>query len=135
MKSYFELTDYGPEPCVLDVEQMAMCNKNFRVAVWTGCNVQMTLMCIPKCGEIGLEMHEDTDQLLRVEHGCAVVKMGKCKCQQEDRRYLYKGDVVFVPAGTWHNVINAGKMPLKISSIYAPPNHPWGTLEPCQEEE
>lgn len=95
----------------------------------------MTLMCIPKCGEIGLEMHGDTDQFLRVEQGCAVVKMGECKCTQDFRYHIHKGDVVFVPAGTWHNIINIGRMPLKISSIYAPPNHPRGTVEPAKEDD
>ena len=135
MKSYFEQMDYGPEPCVISVEQMAMENKNFRTAIWTGDNIQMTLMSIPKCGEIGLEMHEDTDQFLRVEQGCAVVKMGECKCTQDFRYHIHKGDVVFVPAGTWLNIIYIGRMPLKISSIYAPPNHPRGTVEPEKGDE
>ncbi|MEY8428319.1 cupin domain-containing protein [Lachnospiraceae bacterium 46-15] len=105
-----------------------MQNSNFRTAFWTGCHLQMTLMCIPPCGEIGLEIHEDTDQFIRVEQGKAMVKMGKCKEQLNFQQTLCMGDAVFIPAGTWHNIVNAGMHPLKVSSIYAPPNHPWGTI-------
>ena len=135
MESYFSQTDYGPESYVTNVSQMARKNENFRYAIWTGCNMQMTLMCIPSCDEIGLEMHKDTDQFLRVEQGCAVVKMGECKCRMDVRQYIQMGDVVFVPAGTWHNIINIGNCPLKLSSIYAPPNHPHGPIERTREEE
>lgn len=89
----------------------------------------MTLMCIPPCGEIGLEIHEDTDQFIRVEQGKAIVKMGKCRNQLDCRQDLCRGDGVFVPAGTWHNIVNTGRESLKVSSIYAPPHHPRGTVE------
>jgi mannose-6-phosphate isomerase-like protein (cupin superfamily) len=121
--------DYGPEPYVLDIEQTAADNRNFREAVWTGMYLQMTLMSIPCCGEIGIEKHPDTDQLIRVEQGSAVVKMGKCKDSLDIRKSMCHGDAVFVPAGTWHNVINTGRTPLKVSSVYAPPNHPRGTVQ------
>lgn len=117
-------TDYGPRPYIANVEQMAMQNQNFRTAIWTGSCVQMTLMSIQPCEEIGWEMHPDTDQILRVEWGKANAEIGDCKYRPHLKRCLDKGDVLFVPAGTWHNVINTGDCPLKISSIYAPPNHP-----------
>lgn len=125
---YFRQEDCGPMPSVGNVRQMAADNSNFRTAIWTGSHLQMTLMCIPPCGEIGLEVHEDTDQLIRVEQGMAEVRMGSSQCRQEFWRELYVGDVAFIPAGTWHNVINAGCCPLRVSSVYAPPNHPWGTI-------
>lgn len=120
--------DYGPNPYVTNVERDALANTDFRSAIWTGEHVQMTLMCIPLRGEIGLEMHPDTDQLLRVEHGQALVKMGTNAQRQDYEENLTEGDVAFVPAGTWHNVINTGRSPLKLSSVYAPPNHPRGTV-------
>lgn len=120
--------DYGPSPYVTSVERDALVNTDFRSAIWTGEHVQMTLMCIPLRGEIGLEMHPDTDQIIRVEHGQALVKMGTNAQRQDYEENLTEGDVAFVPAGTWHNVINTGRSPLKLSSVYAPPNHPRGTV-------
>lgn len=123
-----KLTDNGAKPYAANIEQSAMQNQNFRTAVWTGCHLQMTLMCIPPCGEIGLEIHTDTDQFIRVEEGTASVKMGRCKNQVIFQQTLCKGDAVFIPAGTWHNIVNIANAPLKVSSIYAPPHHPKGTV-------
>ena len=125
---YTRQTDYGQKPYVVNVEQVSLQNRYFRSTVWTGQQLQMTVMCIPPCGEIGLEIHEETDQFIRVEQGCAVVKMGECKRQLDFQQNMCRGDAVFVPAGTWHNVINTGRAPLKVSVIYAPPNHPRGTI-------
>lgn len=127
-------TDYGPNPFVANIPCEASENQNFRTAFWTGKCLQMTLMCIPRCGEIGVEMHEKTDQVIRVEQGKALVKIGKCEKQLEYQQTMCAGDVVFVPAGTWHNVINVGMCPLKVSSIYAPPHHPKGTVHRTKEE-
>lgn len=127
-------TEHGPGPYVANVAQMAMQNMNFRTAFWTGCHVQMTLMCIPMCSDIGLEVHEDTDQIIRIEQGVALVKMGACKNQLDVQMKVCKGDVVFVPAGMWHNIVNIGRMPLKVSSIYAPPHHPAGTVHHTKED-
>lgn len=121
-------TDYGPCPYKLNIEEMAEQNKNFRTAVWTGCHMQMTMMCIPPCEDIGWEIHPETDQLIRVESGNAIVQMGYCKNQMEFQHEMCPGDAVFIPAGIWHNIMNPGRCPLKLSSIYAPPNHPWGTV-------
>jgi mannose-6-phosphate isomerase-like protein (cupin superfamily) len=121
--------DYGPEPYVAEIGRLAAGNQNFREAIWTGTYLQMTLMSIPVCGEIGLEIHPDTDQLIRVEQGSAIVKMGNCKEYLDIQRKICCGDGVFVPAGIWHNIINAGRNPLKVSSVYAPPHHPRGTVQ------
>ena len=126
--------DFGPEPYVTNVGGMAMQNPNFRTAIWTGRHLQMTLMCICPCEDIGLEIHEDTDQVIRIEQGMAVVKMGKRRSELNFQQNLCKGDTVFVPAGTWHNIINVGRIPLKISTIYAPPQHEWGTIHHTKAE-
>ncbi len=131
---YVRQTDNGLNPYVTNIEQVAMQNQNFRTAIWTGCHLQMTIMCIPPCGEIGLEVHTDTDQFIRVEHGKAIVKMGRCKNQLDFQQNMCKGDAAFIPAGTWHNVVNIGRNPLKVSSIYAPPNHPRGTVHRTKED-
>lgn len=126
--------DHGPKPYVTNIGQTALQNSNFRTAVWTGCHLQMTVMCIPPCGEIGLEVHEDTDQLIRVEQGTAAVKIGKCVNQPDFQQNICKGDTVFIPAGTWHNVVNIGRNALKVSSVYAPPNHRRGTIHPTKAD-
>lgn len=127
-ESCVQQSDFGPNPYVASIDRMAGQNQNFRTAIWTGQYLQMTLMCIPPCDEIGLEMHADTDQFIRVEQGMATVRMGRRKEGLSFQQSLGKGDAVFVPAGTWHNIINVGRNVLKVSSIYAPPNHPWGTV-------
>lgn len=121
-------TDHGPGPYVANIMHMASQNKNFRTAFWTGCHLQMTLMSIPPCGEIGVEMHPDTDQFIRVEEGRALVCMGDSRNNLDFQCCLRPGDAIFVPRGTWHNVLNTGNCPLKLSSIYAPPQHPRGTI-------
>ncbi len=125
---YNNQMDYGPNPYVANIEQEALQNRNFRTVVWTGCHLQMTVMCIPPCGEIGLEVHGDTDQLIRVEQGRAAVRIGKCADKPVFQQNMCEGDAVFIPAGTWHNVVNIGRQALKVSSVYAPPNHPRGTV-------
>lgn len=121
-------TDHGPNPYVGNIAKEAAENTNFRTAVWTGCYAQMTLMCIPTCSDIGLEIHEDTDQIIRIEEGMAMVKMGCNKNRMDFCWNVGKGDVIFVPACTWHNVINTGECALKVSAVYAPPHHPAGTI-------
>ena len=72
-------TDHGGNPYAVHVMRTARQNQNFRATLWTGGHLQMTIMHIPPCGEVGLEMHPETDQFIRVEEGQAHVCMGKCK--------------------------------------------------------
>lgn len=122
-------TDRIPCPHIENISHMAIHNTTFRTAIWTGSYAQMTLMSIPVCSDIGLEIHKDTDQIIRIEHGMALVKMGPCKNQLTFHEKAYIGDTIFIPAGTWHNIINIGTIPLKVSSIYAPPHHPANTVQ------
>lgn len=123
------LTDHGPKPYVVDVEQVTTANDTFRTAAWTGEHLQMTLMSIPVGGEIGLELHEGTDQFLRVEAGQARVQMGKAKDDLSFDKQVEADWAIFVPTGWWHNVTNTGDEPLKVYSIYAPSHHPHGTVQ------
>lgn len=121
-------SDYGPEPFVINIERVTRQNSTFRTALWTGKHLQLTLMSINPGEDIGLEIHPNIDQFLRIEQGQGLVKMGQSKDNLDFQRRVGDGWAVFVPAGTWHNVINTGNIPLKLYSIYAPPQHPKGTV-------
>lgn len=126
--------DHGMEPFTANIGLAAWKNRDFRCTLWTGKNLQMTLMNIPVCGEIGLEIHPHTDQFLRIEQGQARVWMGMKKEVLTFWQDLEPGDGIFVPAGTWHNISNTGNRVLKISTIYAPPEHAPGTVHHTKED-
>ena len=75
------MEDRESSPMIMDVNRAAKENCNFRKSVWTGKCMQMTLMSIPPRGEIGLEVHEKTDQMIRVEQGRGIAMMGNCQCR------------------------------------------------------
>lgn len=128
------LKDYGNKPTVLDIEAYTTANTNFRTALWTGTNLQVTLMSIPVGGDVGLELHADIDQFLRVEEGTAKVLMGDAEDALTFAETVGEDFAIFVPAGKWHNIVNIGDKPLKIYSIYAPVEHPHGTIHKTQKE-
>ena len=124
-----EIRDNGGKPVVLNIDRLTKQNSNYRTALWTGNYLQVTLMSIPVRGEVGLEKHPDTDQFIRVERGRALVMMGESKSNLNRRSRADQNDAILIPAGTWHNIVNAGNTPLKLYSIYAPPHHPFGTVQ------
>ncbi len=85
-------------------------------------------MSIDVGDDIGLEIHPKVDQFLRIEEGQGLVQMGKSKDNLNFVRNAGDDFAIIVPANTWHNVTNTGNIPLKLYSIYAPPNHPFGTV-------
>jgi len=85
-------------------------------------------MSIPVGESIGLEVHPNVDQFLRIEDGQGLVQMGVSRDHLTFRQPVFDDSAIFIPAGTWHNVTNTGHQPLKLYSIYAPPNHPHGTV-------
>ena len=125
-------TDYGPHPFVVDINKATLHNENFRTVLWTGSHLQTTLMNLDPGEDIGLEMHPHVDQFLRIEEGQAMVMMGENAHELSYRQAAFNDFAIFVPAGTWHNVLNTGKGPLKLYSIYAPPNHPRGAVHPTK---
>lgn len=128
-----DLTDHGPSPFITNIEQATLENTNYRTALWTGSQLQLTLMSIEPGHDIGLEVHDDHDQFLRIEQGQATVHLGP----SEDSLETFQAaddDAIFVPAGTWHNVTNSGDTPLKVYSIYSPPEHAHGTVHVTKDE-
>ncbi len=126
--------DYGAEPTVLDIESYTLANENFRTVLWTGGNLQVTVMAIPVGGDVGLELHNGIDQFLRVEEGTAQVMMGDSADKLDFVKEVKDDYAIFVPAGKWHNIVNKGDKTLKIYSIYAPAEHPHGTIHKTQQE-
>lgn len=122
------IRDYGPEPFVININEVTMQNNNFRTALWTGKHLQLTLMSINVGESIGLEMHPDVDQFIRIEQGYGLVQMGNDKNNLNFERKVYDDFAIIIPAGKWHNLTNIGNVPIKLYSIYAPPNHPKGTI-------
>ena len=127
--------DYGPEPFVVNLEQYTRQNSNFRMALWTGKNLQLTLMSINVGEDIGLERHQYLDQFLKIEQGEGLVMMGQNRDNLDFQRRASAGSAIFVPAGTWHNLKNVGNRPIKLYSIYAPPQHPKGTIHRTKADE
>lgn len=122
------MKDYGSKPFVVDIEKATKQNKTFRTALWTGEYLQLTLMSIDVGDDIGLEVHPDHDQFIRIEEGEGLVQMGDSKDQLDFEAKVHDDFAIFIPAGKWHNLTNTGSKPLKLYSIYAPPEHPFGTV-------
>src|SRR5690625_5000681 len=123
-----QINDQGRRPFVIDIEEAAERNRAFRRAIWTGNYLQVTIMSIGVGDDVGLEVHPDVDQFLRIEEGEGIVQMGDRRNQLNYVRRVSENSAIFVPAGKWHNLTNTGDEPLKLYSIYAPPEHPFGTV-------
>lgn len=128
------LRDYGKRPFVVNIDEATKQNRTFRTALWTGDHFQVTLMSINVGEDIGLERHPHTDQFLRVEDGQGIVQMGDRRDRLDYRARVSDDFAVMVPAGKWHNITNTGNRPLKLYSIYAPPEHPFGTVHRTKRE-
>ena len=120
--------DRGGKPALINIHKETLSNRNFRTAIWTGEYLQTTVMSIPAGGEIGLEMHDNLDQFIRVESGLGNVYMGSSRLNVRFFGKVNPDYAILIPAGTWHNLVNVGTFPLKVYSVYAPPQHPFGTV-------
>ena len=111
-----------------NIETETLGNDNFRKVLYTGKHMQLVVMSLKPGEDIGEEVHETVDQFFRVEQGEAkVVIDGEENILKEDM-------VTIVPAGSLHNVINISDVDLKLYTIYAPPNHPDGTVHKDKAE-
>jgi mannose-6-phosphate isomerase-like protein (cupin superfamily) len=105
-----------------DIEKLTESNSDFRRVLYTGKQMQLVLMALKPGEEIGAEVHEDRDQFFRVEQGEGEVVI-------DGKRTPIRADMaIIVPSGSRHNVINTGKEPLKVYTLYAPPEHKHGTI-------
>lgn len=131
--AFIDLKDYGPEPYSVNITEATLQNNHFRTALWTGDHLQLTLMSINVGEDIGLEVHPELDQFIRIEQGEGLVMMGDSQYNLDFQRMVYDDFIFIIPAGKWHNLVNTGNMPLKLYSIYAPPQHPQGTVHETKE--
>jgi mannose-6-phosphate isomerase-like protein (cupin superfamily) len=116
------------EGFVDDIEDLTERNDDFRRVLYTGKYLQLVLMSIEPGEEIGEEVHEDHDQFFRIEegHGEVVIDGTSTEIQADD--------AIVVPAGARHNVVNTGDEPLKLYTIYGPPEHMDGVVRATKAE-
>jgi mannose-6-phosphate isomerase-like protein (cupin superfamily) len=110
------------------IATVAQQSPDFRRVLWTGKNTQLVIMTIPPGGEIGEEVHEDTDQILTFVSGTGEATVSGQK------RAVAQGDLVVVPAWRTHNFVNTGENPLILYTVYGPPEHADGAVHRTKEE-
>jgi mannose-6-phosphate isomerase-like protein (cupin superfamily) len=115
-------------PWIGDIEQETLGNDTFRTVVFTGEHTQLTVMSIEPGDDIGGEVHDGHDQFIRIEAGSARVELGGSEGNPANVQDVGDDWAVIIPSGTWHNVVNTGTGPLKVYSLYSPPEHPDGTV-------
>ena len=113
---------------VTNIERETTRNTDFRRVLFTGPNTQLVLMTLKAGEEIGAETHDGHDQFFRVEAGSGVVQMDGAEHTIGD------GSAVVVPAGVKHNVINRGDTPMRLYTLYSPPEHADGTVHHTRTE-
>jgi mannose-6-phosphate isomerase-like protein (cupin superfamily) len=113
---------------VADIEQATVGNTTFRTVLYTGKHLQLTVMSIAPGESIGWEMHDHLDQFLRIESGTGRLKLGRASDEVAEEHPISDDWAMIIPAGTWHDVVNEGDDELKLYSVYAPPDHPDGTV-------
>ncbi|HUG31150.1 MAG TPA: cupin domain-containing protein [Candidatus Limnocylindria bacterium] len=112
----------------IDVIEAAKANDLFRKVLSTGPNAQVVVMTIPPGGEIGEEVHEHVDQVLAIVVGEGVAIL------EGEESHIGPDRLVHVPAGLRHNIVNRGSDPLRLYTVYAPPEHAPGTIHRTKAE-
>lgn len=128
------VTDNGPRPHAFNIEAETRANTAYRTVAWTGRYLQVTLMSIPAGESIGLEVHPETDQFLRLDAGRGRCVMGPAEDDLTFEQEVTDGWSIQVPAGTWHDVINTGDEPLQVYAIYAPVHHAAGIVHETADD-
>jgi mannose-6-phosphate isomerase-like protein (cupin superfamily) len=102
---------------VADIEDLTEANTDFRHVLYTGKHLQLVLMSLLPGEEIGEETHDDRDQFFRIEKGKGEILI------DSKRSKIKSDDAIIVPAGARHNIVNTGDKPLRLYTLYGPPNH------------
>jgi mannose-6-phosphate isomerase-like protein (cupin superfamily) len=117
-----------------DIEAATLANDTFRTVLFTGGHLQLTVMRLGAGEEIGREVHPHLDQFVRVESGRARIELGVNPDEVAETHELEADWAAIIPAGIWHNVVNAGTGELKLYSLYTPPEHPPETVHRTKAE-
>ena len=112
---------------VQNIESISVKNENFRQVLYTAKNCQLVVMALNPKEEIGMEVHE-LDQFFRVEEGIGEAVLDGI------HKMISAGFAVLVPAGDKHNIINTGTTPMKLYTLYSPPNHRDGVIHKTRAE-
>ena len=128
------ISDPGPLPNAFDIATATVENEAYRRVAWTGKYLQVTLMSIPVGESIGLELHPETDQFLRLEAGRGRCVMGPSQDQLDFEQDVEDDWSIQVPAGVWHDVVNTGDEPLRLYAIYAPVHHAQGIVQTTAQD-
>lgn len=110
---------------VTNIENKALENEHFRNVLYTSKHLQLVVMSVST--EIGVEVHKDVDQFIRIEQGTGKAILNGVEHDLSD------GSVVVIPAGTEHNILNTGTSPLKLYTLYGAPHHKDGTIHDTKE--
>lgn len=113
---------------VENIEARTVENTDFRRVLYTGQHLQLVLMTLQPGEDIGSEVHPDIDQFFRIEEGAGTVEIDGVRHAVKD------DDAILVPAGARHNVINTGDAPLKLYTLYGPPEHKHGVVQATKAE-
>jgi mannose-6-phosphate isomerase-like protein (cupin superfamily) len=128
------IEDNGPRPAAFDLETATRENGHYRAVAWSGRYLQVTLMSIEPGRSVGLEMHPETDQFLRLDAGRGRVTMGPARDDLGFQQDVSDGWCALVPAGTWHDVVNTGDEPMRLYAVYAPVHHAAGKVHPTADD-
>lgn len=119
MNSYCSslLFDHGPNPFTINLRNAASHNCSSCTTLWSGSSLELQLLNILPWKSTGWKCYSETDQIIRIECGTALLILGSKKCHPNSQKTLHNGDAVFVPSGTWYNLKNISKCPLKLSLV------------------
>ena len=115
---------------IANIEQVTLENNDYRRVIYTGRYSQLVVMSLEPGEEIGNEQH-GLDQFIRIEQGRGKVVLQNGETEQE----VEDDWAIVIPAGTWHNVINTGDEPLKLYTVYSPPEHRHDVVQPTKADE
>ena len=128
------IQDLGPKQDSFDLERATVENGEYRRIAWSGRFLQVSLMSIEPGSSIGLEVHPETDQFIRLDAGQGVAKMGPSEDQLDWEQAVSDGWCVMVPAGMWHDIVNTGDDPMHLYTVYAPVHHAAGIVHPTSDD-